>query len=71
MNLPLLKVKLLASPDDTIYKKAMMETLSSLKVQGVTAAAYGDIFLEDLRVYRTAVRANKHERVIPPVEKRH
>ncbi len=52
MALPLLKVKLPASPDDTIYKNAMLQTMTDLKAQGVSAAAYGDIFLEDLKVYR-------------------
>ncbi len=52
MQLPLLKVKLPASPDDTIYKNAMLQTMTDLKAQGVSAAAYGDIFLEDLKVYR-------------------
>ena len=52
MSVPLLKVKLPASPDDSIYKKAMLDTLTSLKTQGVSAAAYGDIFLEDLKFYR-------------------
>ena len=52
MALPLLKVKLPASPDDTLYKQAMMDTLQDLKKHGVIVAAYGDIFLEDLKVYR-------------------
>ncbi len=52
MKLPLIKVKLPASPDDTIYKQAMLKNLSALKEEGVSVAAYGDIFLEDLRVYR-------------------
>ena len=52
MNLPLSKVKLPASPDDTIYKGAMMEIMTQLQKEGITMAAYGDIFLEDLRQYR-------------------
>jgi uncharacterized protein (TIGR00290 family) len=52
MKLPLLKVKLPASPDDTLYKQAMQKALSGLKNEGVSLAAYGDIFLEDLKVYR-------------------
>jgi uncharacterized protein (TIGR00290 family) len=52
MHLPVIKVKLPASPDDVIYKQAMRQTLTGLKAQGVTAAAFGDIFLEDLKVYR-------------------
>jgi uncharacterized protein (TIGR00290 family) len=52
MGLPLVKMKLPASPDDDLYKNAMLQTLSGLKAEGVTMAAYGDIFLEDLKVYR-------------------
>ncbi len=52
MGKPLIKVKLPASPDDNIYKAAMAENLSVLKHQGVTTAAFGDIFLEDLKIYR-------------------
>ena len=52
MGLPLLRVKLPASPDDGLYKQAMHQTLGRLKAQGLTTAAYGDIFLEDLKVYR-------------------
>jgi uncharacterized protein (TIGR00290 family) len=52
MGLPLLKVKLPASPDDELYRQAMLQTMSGLKEQGVSIAAYGDIFLEDLKVYR-------------------
>jgi len=52
MDLPLTAVKLPAAPDDRLYKKAMYETMIQLKEQGVEAAAFGDIFLEDLRQYR-------------------
>ena len=54
MGLPLKKVKLPAHPDDSLYKKAMLETLQQLKEEGIQAAAFGDIFLEDLKVYREA-----------------
>lgn len=52
IGLPLLKVKLPASPDDSLYRAAMLQTLVKLKAEGVTMAAYGDVFLEDLRTYR-------------------
>jgi uncharacterized protein (TIGR00290 family) len=52
IGLPLIKVKLPASPDDNLYKNAMLETLEKLKSEGVSGAAYGDIFLEGLRAYR-------------------
>lgn len=52
MGVPLIKVKLPPSPDDRVYRNAMHETLTGLKAEGVDAAAFGDIFLEDLKVYR-------------------
>ena len=54
MKLPLVKVKLPASPDDSIYRNAMLQVMATLKEQGVSVAAFGDIFLEDLRLYREA-----------------
>ncbi len=52
MDLPLIKVKLPASPDDTVYKNAMLKALTDLKSHGVTMSSFGDIFLEDLKQYR-------------------
>lgn len=52
MNMPLVKISLPPSPDDSLYKNAMGDAMSRLKVEGITMAAYGDIFLEDLKVYR-------------------
>lgn len=52
MNMPLLKVKLPASPDDALYKQAMSHALTGLSASGVHTAAFGDIFLADLRAYR-------------------
>lgn len=52
MKMPLTKVKLPASPDDTLYKQAMHDALTQLKELGIQTAAYGDIFLEDLKTYR-------------------
>ena len=52
IGLPLKKVKLPPSPNDSLYKEAMQKNLSELKAAGVNAAAFGDIFLDDLKVYR-------------------
>ena len=52
MNLPLKKIMLPASPDDTVYSAAMQTTLDGLKEEGITCSAFGDIHLEDLRKYR-------------------
>lgn len=52
MGLPLIKVKLPATPTDDAYKQAMQNTLIGLKEEGIRTAAFGDIFLEDLKQYR-------------------
>lgn len=52
MQLPLKKVYLPASPQDDLYKKAMEEALMKFHEEGITVAAFGDIFLEDLKLYR-------------------
>jgi uncharacterized protein (TIGR00290 family) len=52
IGLPLKKIKLPPSPDDSLYKQALQTALEELIAEGISAAAYGDIFLEDLKVYR-------------------
>lgn len=58
MGLPLIKVKLPATPTDDAYKQAMQNTLTGLKAQGIQTAAFGDIFLDDLKQYREAQLAS-------------
>ena len=45
-------IKLPKEPSMEIYNDLMTDTLNSLKKEGFTHAAFGDIFLEDLRAYR-------------------
>lgn len=52
INLPLMKVHLPPSPDHDVYNAAMEQALYELKTSGITHAAFGDIYLEDLRQYR-------------------
>lgn len=52
MNLPLSKIYLPAQPDDALYKANMLTVLEEFKKNGIQAAAFGDIFLEDLKAYR-------------------
>lgn len=70
MKLPLIKVKLPASPDDSIYKAAMLQTMTGLKEERVEIAAYGDIFLEDLKVYREQQLAQAGMTALFPLWKR-
>ncbi|MBI3788298.1 MAG: diphthine--ammonia ligase [Ignavibacteriales bacterium] len=52
LNIPLTKILLPEMPDMSEYDKAMSDALQTLKRDGVQAAIFGDIFLEDLRKYR-------------------
>ena len=52
LGVPLQKIYL---PEDTsmeVYNSKMKEAIQKLKSQGFTHAAFGDIFLEDLKKYR-------------------
>ena len=52
MGMPLKKIYLPEAPDDETYKAEMLQTLTQMKQEGIEGAAFGDIFLEDLRTYR-------------------
>lgn len=52
IGLPLLKIPIPEMPTMETYDKTMETALMELKVKGVTASIFGDIFLEDLRKYR-------------------
>lgn len=52
IGLPLEKVFVPASSSNDVYQQRMSECLLALKSRGVTAVAFGDIFLEDLKQWR-------------------
>lgn len=52
IGLPLVKIQVPEQATMENYERVMTATLESLKAQGATASAFGDIFLEDLRRYR-------------------
>lgn len=51
IGIPLLKVKVNEGTNDE-YEKQMEATLLKTKAEGINHVVFGDIFLEDLRVYR-------------------
>lgn len=51
-GLPLVKMMVPPVPTMENYEQVTRETLTSLKKEGASFSAYGDIFLEDLRTYR-------------------
>lgn len=52
MGIPLRKLRLQPSPTDIVYQEAMATAMREMRETGIRHAAYGDIFLEDLRAYR-------------------
>lgn len=52
LNLPLYQVRLPEMPSMETYEEAMNFHYEILKGQGVNYAAFGDIFLEDIKQYR-------------------
>ncbi len=67
MKLPLKKVKLPASPDDNLYKDAMRTAMQQFASEDITAAAFGDIFLEDLKTYREQQLAQINMQAVFPL----
>jgi uncharacterized protein (TIGR00290 family) len=52
LGLPLVKVSIPQAPSNEQYESAMREVLERQRNEGVTAVAFGDIFLDDIRRYR-------------------
>jgi uncharacterized protein (TIGR00290 family) len=52
IGLPLQTIELPQEPSMTEYEKAMLDKITSLKNLGFNKALFGDIFLEDLKLYR-------------------
>lgn len=52
LDIPLVKMQVAEIPSMEAYEQLMVTTLSDLKSKGATASIYGDIFLEDLRIYK-------------------
>lgn len=63
-------IELPEMPSMEIYEQKMLETVSRLKNEGFTHSAFGDIFLEDLRIYREEQLAKQNLKAIFPIWKR-
>jgi uncharacterized protein (TIGR00290 family) len=51
-GIPLKKMRVANEPTNTAYEKELHHTLSELKKTGINFIVFGDIFLEDLKLYR-------------------
>lgn len=70
INIPASLIELPEIPSMEIYEQKMLETVSRLKTNGFTHSAFGDIFLEDLRVYRENQLAKQNINAVFPIWKR-
>jgi uncharacterized protein (TIGR00290 family) len=52
IGIPLYQIRLGEMPDMETYDSTMKKHLSKFKEEGITHSIFGDIFLEDLRLYR-------------------
>jgi uncharacterized protein (TIGR00290 family) len=67
--LPLEKVYIPGALSQVQYERAMKKTLLAFEAQGVTAVAFGDLFLEDLKEYREKRMAEVGMRALFPLWK--
>jgi uncharacterized protein (TIGR00290 family) len=67
LGLPLEIVLIHAGCTNEIYEARMKQMLERYKARGVNMAAFGDIFLEDLRVYRENNLARIGMRALFPI----
>ncbi len=70
LNIKASLIELPEMPDMETYEQKMGETVSRLKSDGFTHAAFGDIFLEDLREYRENQLAKQGFKAVFPIWKR-
>ncbi len=52
INIPLSIIELPPAPTNDVYAQTMKEALTAINDSGISHAAFGDIFLEDLKSYR-------------------
>ena len=70
LGLPLEKIFISKNASNEEYEMRMQETLEKYRVEGVNAAVFGDIFLEDLRTYREEKLAQVGMKALFPIWKR-
>ncbi len=70
IGIPLSVIELPEEPDMETYEIVMKKAVSGFRDQGFTSAAFGDIFLEDLRKYREEEFRSMQMKCIFPLWKR-
>lgn len=67
--IPLVKMEIPDMPSMEVYEETMRKTLSDLKEEGITTSIFGDIFLDDLRLYRENKLAELNFKAVFPLWK--
>ena len=68
LGIPLYEIIIPAHCTDTDYAQKMLEAMNHWKQRGVTAVAFGDIHLADIRTYREEkLSSRRHECPVPPL----
>lgn len=70
IGIPLQKLVLAAQPSMTEYESCMSDTINLLKKENFTHSIFGDIFLEDLKIYRESRLAKVNISAVFPLWKR-
>ena len=70
LGLPLVKVSIPQAPSNEEYESAMREVLEREHNRGVTAVAFGDVFLEDIRRYREEKLSQVDMKAVFPIWKK-
>jgi uncharacterized protein (TIGR00290 family) len=66
LNIPLIQLRLPEMPDMEIFERKIGRALKNLKSKGINHSIFGDIFLEDLKIYReNQLRKIEMEAVFP------
>ncbi|HEV8507563.1 MAG TPA: diphthine--ammonia ligase [Chitinophagaceae bacterium] len=70
LNIPLTTIELAEEPSMSAYEAAMMNKVNWLKELGIIHSIFGDIFLEDLKIYREKKLATAGIQCVFPIWKR-
>ena len=63
-------IELPEQPTMAVYEEKMLQTTNQLKKEGFTHTAFGDIFLEDLRIYRDNQLTKQNIKSVYPLWKK-
>ena len=70
LNISLTTIELPEQPSMAEYETALIDKVNQIKEQGITHSIFGDIFLEDLKIYREQKLASVGIQCVFPIWKR-